>query len=141
MSLTFEQKQQILQQLDTKKLITSVQEKIQELYNHQKAELVFVSENRDYLAGRGDLCREAKMREAELRSEAASDLKAVQIDAWLLIQRREDPEFKRILNKQTEVEFQLDQMKVKGEHLRRQITSMDGLIALRTAQINFLASK
>lgn len=141
---TLEHKQQILKAMETKELIESLNAKNQQLFENQLIEASYVKENREYIPTRGCDCRAVQLREAELKAEAPDEIDgkkttAPKLEAWLVRQRKDDSQLVSFIQKQADVEFTIEDMRLKNGYLQRQTNAMLGLLSLRTAQITFLA--
>ncbi|MBA7588563.1 hypothetical protein ES708_30623 [subsurface metagenome] len=106
-------------------------------------EATFKSQNHNYL-GSGD-CQEVKRILAELAAQAPSTKEAgkkttiADREAWLQKQRTENKELADAIAKQGGVSFLIDDHQIKCDMARRRLTSVIAVLALKTAQINFLA--
>lgn len=133
------EKLKILKSLDTKSLIEKLHQYETELEKAMLAEADFKSQSHGYL-GSGD-CQEVKRILAELTAqapeEASSDKKR---EAWLQQQRKENKELNDAIMKQKQVAFLLDDHQIKVEIVKKRLEGTKIILALKTAQINFLAS-
>ena len=133
------EKLKALKALDTKSLIEKLHQYEDELEKAMIAEADFKSQSHGYL-GSGD-CSEVKRILAELVTqapeEASSDKKR---ETWLQQQRKENKELNDAIMKQRQVAFLVDDHQIKVEMAKKRLESIKAIIALKTAQINFLAS-
>lgn len=141
--MEIEQKIEILKKLDTKNLIAKLLQYEDELEKAMIAEADFKAQNHSYL-GSGD-CQEVKRILSELSpqapntTEAGKKLTIADKDAWLLRQRIENKELSEAIQRQRQVSFLIDDHQIKVEIARRRLTGAIAVLALKTAQINFLA--
>lgn len=133
-----------LRKIDTKSIILKLHEYEDELENALTAEADFKSQNHNFL-GSGD-CQEVKNRLAELAAlapetnGAGKKMTIAERDNWLQRQRTANKELSEAIKKQRQVAFLTADHEIKVEMARRRLTSTIAILALRTAQINFLAS-
>jgi hypothetical protein len=90
-------------------------------------------------------CQEVKRILAELATqgppaESGKKLTAAHREVWLQKQRTENDELAAAINKQKSISFLLENNEINIEMARRRLEGARALLALRTAQINFLAS-
>ena len=143
-AMEIKEKKEILKRLDTKELISKIHQYEEELQKALTAEADFKAQNHDYL-GSGD-CQAAKRILAQLAAqapetnEAGKKMTAGDKEAWLQRQRQENPELSRAIAKQREVAFLIDDHAIQVEMARRRLAGVLAVLALRTAQIQFLAS-
>ncbi len=141
--MEIEQKLAILKKLDTQNLIDKLQKYEDEFEKAITAETDFKSQNQQFL-GAGD-CREVKRILAELAvqtpepSEEGKKLTAAGREAWLEKQRTENKELSEAIAKQRQVAFLIDDHQIKCDMAKRRLTSVIAILALKTAQLNFLA--
>lgn len=134
----------ILRGLDTKKLVNQIHEAEAAFEKIMIAEADFKAQSHDYL-GLGD-CQEVKRILAELSMEApetndiGKKLTVPDKEKWLLRQRKENKELNDAISKQKQVTFLVEDYRIKVEMAKRRLESLKAILALKTAQINFLAS-
>ena len=139
-------KLKILKRLDTKELITKIQHYEDELEHALREQASFKDINREYLtSGMSTDCQEVKRILAELATqgpptEAGKKLTAADREVWLQKQRTENDELAAAINKQKSISFLLENNEINIEMARRRLEGVRALLALRTGQINFLAS-
>jgi len=139
-------KLKILKRLDTKELITKIQHYEDELEHALREQASFKDINREYLtSGMSTDCQEVKRILAELATqgpptEAGKKLTAADREVWLHKQRTENDELAAAINKQKSISFLLENNEINIEMARRRLEGVRALLALRTGQINFLAS-
>ena len=90
-------------------------------------------------------CQEVKRILAELATqgppiESGKKLTAAEREVWLQKQRTENDELAAAINKQKSIAFLLENNEISIEMARRRLEGARALLALRTGQINFLAS-
>jgi hypothetical protein len=139
-------KLKILKRLDTKALITKIQHYEDELEHALREQASFKDINREYLtSGMSTDCQEVKRILAELAAqgpptESGKKLTAADREVWLQKQRTENDELAAAINKQKSISFLLENNEINIEMARRRLEGVRALLALRTGQINFLAS-
>jgi hypothetical protein len=139
-----EEKIEILKRLDTKSLIEKLHQYEDELEKAMIAEAKFKAENHSFL-GSGD-CQEVKRILAELAAQApetngaGKKMTIADKEAWLLRQRTENKGLSDAIAKQREVSFLCDDYQIRIEMAKRHLAGVTAILALKTAQINFLAS-
>ncbi len=128
-------KEAILKYLDTKPLLLKLNQLEDDLEKSLREEAEFKSLNYGFL---GNDCAEAKRIEAELAvvAEGSND---TQRKAWLQRQRSKNEELLRVLLRQKNVAFELDNIHIKVEITKKRLEGLKAVLALKTAQINFLA--
>jgi len=141
--MEIEEKVQLLNNLNTKKLIQDIQEQENKLETLLLAEAKFRSENVGYLASYGDDCTQVKAILADLALEPpveADGKKATvaKVESWLRQQRSTKPTLVEAIWYQNQVTFQCENNRVAIEMAKKRMESLKGLLGLRTAQIEFL---
>lgn len=140
------QKVRILNYLNTKGLVEQLKRYENELEKALTEQMTFTSTNHSYLATRGNDCQEVKRILAELTvatpnsDGSGKKLTVPDKENWLIRQREENKELNDAITKQRQVAFLLDDHSVKIEILKKRLEGTRAVLALRTAQINFLAS-
>lgn len=141
--MEIEQKIEILRSRDTKALIAKIHQYEDELEKAMREESDFKAQNHGYL-GSGD-CQEVKRIMAELAvqapetNEAGKKLTVADKENWLVKQRTENKELSDAIVKQQEVSFLIDDHQIKVDMARRRLAGTTAVLALKTAQIEFLA--
>jgi hypothetical protein len=141
--MEIEEKLRVLKSLDTKSLIEKLHQYEAELQKEMTDEADFKNSNHGYL-GSGD-CQEVKRILAELATqapetnEAGKKMTAADKEAWLLRQRKENKELSDTIAKQRQVAFLVDDHQIKVEMAKKRLEGARAVLALKTAQINFLA--
>jgi len=139
-------KLKILKRLDTKGLIARIQQYEKDLEHAVREQASFKDINREYLtSGMSTDCQEVKRILAELATqgplrESGKKLTAAEREVWLQKQRTENDELAAAINKQKSIAFLLENNEINIEMARRRLEGARALLALRTGQINFLAS-
>jgi hypothetical protein len=142
--MEIEQKLKILKSLDTKALIEKIQQYEEALEKAMTEEAAFKAQNHGFL-GSGD-CQEVKRILGQLAVQApelngaGKKLTVADKEAWLLRQRTENKELSDAISKQRQVVFLLDDHQIKVEMAKKRLDGARAVLALRTAQINFLAA-
>ncbi len=138
------EKVKVLQRLDTKDLITKIQQYEDGLEKAMVDQADFKSQNHSYL-GSGD-CQEVKGILAELAvqipeaNDTGKKMTIADKEIWLTKQRIENKELSEAIAKQRQVAFLLDDHQIKVEIAKKRLEGIKVVLALKTAQINFLAS-
>ncbi len=142
--MEIDEKLKILKSLDTKDLIAKTHQYEAELEKAMTEQADFKAQNHGYL-GSGD-CQEVKRILAELAAqtpgtnEAGKKMTVADKEAWLQKQRTESKELSAAVQKQRMVAFLIDNHEIQVEMARRRLAGATAVLALKTAQINFLAS-
>ncbi len=129
-------KTDILRYLDTQSLLRSLLEIETTLEIALKQEAEFKQKNYGFL---GNECAEVKRIEAEL-AVVAEGTNQEQRKAWLQRQRTENKELLAALSRHQNVIFELDNIHIKVEITKKRLEGLKAVLALKTAQLNFLAS-
>jgi len=144
--MELEKKVGILKSLDTKSLVEQVHRHEDDLETALREQASFKSLNYEYLACRDGDCQEVKRLLSELilkvpeHNEAGKKLTAAEKEAWLQRQRKESQELAAAIARQKEVAFLVDNHEIKVEIAKKRLESTKAVLALKTAQINLLAS-
>ena len=136
--MDFAKKTSILQALNTAELIASLKTLEADLEKRLLEQMQFSTQQHDFLAGSGQVCTAVKKILAELVPVAEGKNQAEK-DAWLTRQSQSNDALNNAITKQREAAFVLEDHRVRIEMVKRRHDSVRALIALRTAQINFLA--
>jgi len=140
-----EWKLKVLRNLDTRNLIERVNQYTSELEQALRDQAVFKEASREYLtSGVSSDCQVVKRILAELavQTPASAEGKRLSVaekESWLHRQRTENEELASAINQQQTVAFQADNHEIKIEMARRRLEGTRAILALRTAQLNFLA--
>jgi len=141
--MEIEQKLEILRKLGTKSLIAKLTEYEGELLQALTQQADFKNQNHEFL-GSGD-CQEVKRILAELTvqapdiNEAGKRLTIAERENWLQRQRTENNELSEAIQKQRQVLFLQDDYEIKVEIAKQRLSGTHKVLALKIAQINFLA--
>lgn len=145
-TMELEKKVKILKGMDTKNLIERLIKYEDELQKVMTAQADFKNQYLPFLASTGD-CSEVKRILAELAIQApetdentGKKLTVPDKENWLLRQREENKELNEAIAKQRQVAFLLDDHQIKVEMSKKRLEGLRGVLALKTAQINFLAA-
>ena len=134
-----QQKIHVLEAFDTKLLMLRLEEYETELEKALTEYSVFENTNHEYIAS-GQDCGAVKKNLAELYVIAPGKNQAER-EAWLVKQRQENKALSDAIARQREVSFLLDDYKIKLDMAKRRFERTKAVLALRTAQIKFLASE
>jgi hypothetical protein len=140
-----DEKLKILKSLDTKSLIERVRQYEEELEAALREHASFKDLNREYLtSGASSDCQEVKRILAELTAKGpdtgGKKLTVVEKETWLQRQRTENEELSAAIGKQKSIAFLVENNEIKIEMAKRRLEGARAVLALRTAQLNFLAS-
>lgn len=144
--MEIDDKVKILKSLDTKGIVAKIHHYEGELEHALREQASFKDINREYLtSGMSTDCQEVKRILAELAAqgpptESGKKLTAGEREVWLQKQRTENDELAAAINKQRSIAFLLENNEISIEMARRRLEGTRALLALRTGQINFLAS-
>lgn len=138
--MKIEEKIKLLNQLGTKSLLEHLTQAENDLQKALTEESAFRNTKHDYLASAGQDCQAVKSIQAELYIQAPGK-NAAERDAWVIKQRKENPELQQAITKQREVAFIIDDLRIKMEMAKRRYESTRSVLALRTAQVNFLSGE
>jgi len=142
--LNITEKIEVLRKFGTRDLIDKLPAYEAELLEALTEQVNYTGQNCDYVASRGSDCPRVKEIIAELlfqapeANEAGKKTTVAEKDAWLTRQRTENSELKEAISQQRQVSFRQEDYEIKCEIARRRLTSAVAVLALRTAQINFL---
>jgi len=143
--MDFQTKQKILEAFKIPDLLQYLKETEAELQSLETEALEFADQNRSFIGARGGHCEEARFKEAELLLNAPEynpNGKKATVEekrAWVELQKRDDPAFRAILQKQAEVDFRLEDFRIRLEALKRRSDRLKAVLRIREAQIRFLA--
>lgn len=129
------EKAKYLKYLDTKNLINKQTQLEDELEQLLIEEAKLKNDQYGYL---GSENVELKTLEAELYFQAEGT-NETQRKAWVSKQLKDHPDAIRIRLRQKVAAFDLDNLHIKIEMTKRRLDSIKGVIALKTAQLNFLS--
>jgi hypothetical protein len=139
-----EWKLKILRQLDTKELIQKLQQFQDELEQALREHASFKDLNREYLASGASDCPAVKQILAGLAvagpNTEGKKLTIAEKEAWLQRQRTENDELSAALNKQKSIAFLAENNEIKIEMAKQKLQNCRAILALKTAQINFLGN-
>ena len=138
--MKIEEKIKLLNQLGTKSLLEHLAQVESDLQKALTEESAFRNTKHDYLASAGQDCQAVKSIQAELYIQAPGK-NLIERDAWVTKQRKENSELQQAVTKQREVAFVIDDLRIKVEIAKRRYESTRSALALRTAQVNFLAGE
>ena len=145
--MDIKEKAVILQKLDTKDLVDKLHSYENSLQKALTERMTFISTNHGFIATRDNDCLEVKRLLAELavktpetNEETSKKLTVADKENWLMLQRKEDKELSEAIAKQRQVAFLLDGHQITIDMAKKRLEGIIAVIALKTAQINFLAS-
>lgn len=140
------QKVRILKSRGTKDLVTKLKQYEDGLEKALNEQMTYTSQHHKFIASRGSDCSEVKRLLAELGMQApetdgnGKKFTKTDKDNWLVLQRKENKELSEAIVKQRQVAFLLDDYQIKIEMAKKRLEGIRAVLALKTAQINFLAS-
>lgn len=140
------EKTKVLKGLDTKNLIEKLHLYEDALEKTMTEQADFITQNQGFITSRGNDCSEVKRILAELAvktpdsDESGKKLTVPDKQNWLLLQRKENEELSGAIIKQGQVAFLLDDYQIKVEMVKKRLEGIKAVLAIKTAQINFLAS-
>ena len=134
---------QALKTLDTKRLVDLLPELEEKLEQALRDEVSFRNLNIGYCSSGVSDCGEAKRITAELaiKGMLREDLKkptAEETKNWLILQRTENDELSGALARQNDVAFELENLRISIEMVKKRLENIHKVLSLRTAQIEFL---
>jgi len=130
---------QALKSLDTKALIDQIIKTEKDLDAALRDELTFKDLNAGLLSSAGSDCAKVKHILAELHnSPRESKMTANDVAAFLTLQRTQNKELSEAIEAQRSTAFQLGNLQLNIESLRRRLDGLHGVLYLRTAQVKFL---
>ena len=127
----------ILRGLDTKRLIESLPALEEALEKAMRDDARFRDLNSGYLASQGSDCAEVK-RLLAIMAPQAEGKNAAEREAWVTKMRTADPELDATINRQKTVAFNLENNRISIEMARKKLENIRTILALKTAQIEFL---
>jgi hypothetical protein len=152
-----EQKLEFLKSLGTKQIVEKIHELEEELTKKLYEESTWRSQNSGYLASYGEDCTEVKAILAELVTQAplaagpptadpdnsriTKKMTVAETDAWLRKQRTKNKDLMAAINRQNNVTFIGDNNKIAVSLAKTKLESLKSVLALKTAQIEFLTEK
>jgi hypothetical protein len=141
--MKIDQKIELLNKLDTKKLFSEIQAQEDLLENLLTKDAMQKKLNAGYLGSLNDDCAEVKNILADLTLEVpftpeGKKPTVAALEAWLRQQRTGNPKLANAIKQQAEVYFSLENNRIQIEMVKKRLESLKGLLGLRTAQIEFL---
>lgn len=128
-----------LKGLDTKRLIEQMVETEDKLDTALREEHSYKDLNAGFLSSAGTDCAEVKAILAELHNQPrAEKMTANDVAAWLRTQRTENNRLASAISKQQVIAFNLGNMQLTTEALKRRLDGIHKVLHLKTAQIRFL---
>lgn len=143
--MDFEEKVKILKSLDTRSLIAQLTEYEDELVGALTNQAEFIYHNYHYISSRGNDCAYVQEKVAGLlfqapeTNEAGKKTTLAQKDAWLVGQRKANIELAAAIANQQEVAFLQDNHQILVDMAKKRLEGTKAVLALKTAQINFLS--
>lgn len=141
-----QQKLDFLKYLDTKSLIEKLAQYEKELQKVLREQTDFVAKEHDYTTSRGTDCHAVKSIIAELNAQipdtngGGKKLTVADRETFLVKQRKENKELSEAIQRQHQVSFLQDDWQINVEMTKKRLESIKAVLALKTAQLNFLAS-
>lgn len=129
-----------LNRLDTKRLVNMLPELEEKLEAALREEAAFKDLNAGFIASGTNDCAEVKRILADLtwRCPVKDKTTAPEREAWLVLQRTENEELVAVINRQKTTAFGLENIRVNVEMTKKRLENIHRVLALRTAQIEFL---
>ena len=153
-----------LKELDTKRLVDLLPELEEKLEAALREDASFRNLNTGYLSSGTSDCAEVKRLTAELAIKgpprgigfgkgqktpnnteeliatgtSAKKPTAEEAKNWLILQRTENDELSQALARQNDVAFELENLRISIEMAKKRLENIHKILALRTAQIEFL---
>ena len=129
--------------MGTKNLIENLNNWEDKLFLALTEDAKYRAENVAYLAGYTDDCKAVKEVLAKLSMDPplgpeGKKATVAQVEAWLTFQRTHNEELMAAIAKQNAVAFQVENNRISIEDYKRRIEAVRAILALRTAQIEFL---
>ena len=128
----------ILKSLDTKAILEQIPQLEDNLERALREDSSFRNLNAGYLASQGSDCSEVKKLMAALSPQGKN---AGEREAWLTQQRTLDIDIIGAIQHQLTVAYELENHRIAIEMARRRLESMRTVLALKTAQIEFLTMR
>lgn len=144
LSPALQKRLEILKKLDTKPLLDRVKQLEDQLLDSLTEQTQMYYGEYEYTINRGGDCVRVKELEAELLLKVPDNVDDKKLTvaakaAWLVSQRNLNPALKAAIEKQLAVNFQLENVEIRVRIIREQLLSTRAILALRTAQIQFLS--
>jgi hypothetical protein len=141
--MEFEDKVEWLNGMGTAKLLRDIQFAEDTLEGLLIKDANYRRDNVGYLASYGDDCGVVKARLAELALEPpvsaeGKKLTAPQTEAWLRQQRTANEHLASAIALQNDHTFQIETNRINIDMAKKRLESLRGVMAMRTAQIEFL---
>ena len=133
-------KTDFLKGLDTKSLVSKMQQYENELEQRLLQESNFKRQNAEYLSSYSSDCRAVDYILASL-DPPEGKMTVDQRKLWLTKQRTTYPELRDAISNQYTVAFQNDQNHIEVEMLVKRLEGIHIVLALKTAQIKFLTGE
>lgn len=133
---TLNERMLVLEKFGTKKLLEDLKTTTDNLYSLLAIEQRFKRDNVGWLAPAGQDCTEVKGILAGLTPEGKT---VAEREAWLQRARKNTPELAAAIARQGDVLLQRDDHALNVEMAREKLSNIRAVLALREAQINFLA--
>ena len=152
--MEFEERIEILNGMNTAKLIADIKLSEETLEKLMLDDAGYRNINARYLAAYNDDCTAVKELDSELMYTAQStqgDIyvtlermtgkkpTAALMETWLAQQRHDNQGLVQAITRQYSVTFQCETNKIKIDMAKKRLESLKGVLALRVAQISFLA--
>lgn len=134
----------VLNGLDTKAIINQIIELESEYESALREESSFKDIHVGFISSGTNDCTAVKRILAELATKGpGGDKKPTQAerDNWLVLQRTKNGELKDAIETQQRTAFDYENIKIKVEMLKQKLDNRRKILALRTAQVEFLSEK
>jgi hypothetical protein len=140
----YQRKLQVLKSLHTNELLAQIPVLMNQYEKAQQEELAYRSENSRYMANPANDCTAVKQVMAEITvpdEDAGKKLSnAPAREAWFNRQRTQNEALKQAIEQQQQTYFYSEQLKIAVEMAHKRLESTKAVLALRTAQLNFLSN-
>jgi len=134
------QKLEVLHFLNTKEVIARIEVLEAQYEAALFDDLSYRASNSSYLASGSSDCSEVKRILAELAPKAQGS-NQTQRDAWLTNQRKHDSALKNAIQCQHDTFFATETNRINIEMSKSKLQTMRAVLALKTAQIEFLIER
>ena len=130
-----------LKELNTKRLVDLLPELEEKLEAALREDASFRNLNAGYCSSGTSDCAEVKRLSAELAIQGKPSEKKSTVEEtknWLILQRTSNDALAQALARQNDVAFELENLRISIEMAKKRLENIHKVLALRTAQIEFL---
>ena len=139
------QKKEELRKLGTKDLIEKIEKLEDKLEGAMRDDASFRNLNAEYIATYNSDCRRVDEILADLSLKIPEMIPGTEKkmtnpdrEAWLKRQRKDNRDLSHAIDRQNSITFELDNNRITIESTKKRLESAKAVLALRTAQIEFL---